>query len=161
VETTTLQTTLVNWLHLSAAMVWLGAIFTGAAVFFRKDDGHIHAAKGKLSAAFYRVFSPYAWAALAVLVITGSLRAAGHLEGGVGDLLTTVWGRLLSAKLVLVMLLVGIGAYVTYGLAPRIDARPKTALEVERHAALELRLRILCALGALMGLGILFIVTLL
>lgn len=160
-ETTALKTIVINWLHLSAAMLWLGAVFTGATVLAGNNGTRGGATRDRLSAAFYRVFSPYAWFALAVLIVTGVIRTSGHLEGGVGDLFTTSWGKLLTLKLTLVLLMVAAGTYATYAIAPRLDSRPISAKEATRRTALEGRLRIVALFSALMGLGVLFIVTLL
>jgi putative copper export protein len=94
---------LANWLHLLAVSSWGGALVTIAAVFppamVAGDDGQQRTVAG-VADRFYVLFGP----AFALLVLTG-LYNAWFLVGGLRALVTTPYGGLLSAKLVLLLLL--------------------------------------------------------
>lgn len=152
---------LVNWLHLSAAVVWLGAIFTAPLIMARALGPEPEAARSRLRGRYYTAFSPVAWAALALLTLTGTVRAAAHLENGWHDLWATPWGKLLFLKLAAVAALVWAGAYSTYRLAPRIAASERRLAPGDRAAAREAakRLHRLNLASVALGLFILLIVT--
>src|SRR5690606_35702097 len=113
-------------------------------------------------AAFYAAFSPFAWGAAATLAITGSIKADHHLESLTG-LVTTPWGRLLLLKLACVGALAGIGAFITYRLAPRLlpSGGRRRSLGQAEAVCLEGRTRRLSLVSAAIGAVILWIVTLL
>lgn len=88
--------TLVLWLHILAATVWIGGQVTVAMVMplLRAHEG--------LAATVGRRFQPLGWTAFAVLVATGILNITRlHLTWD--EVLTTPPGRTLCVKLGLVL----------------------------------------------------------
>lgn len=157
---------LVNWIHLSAAMVWIGAVFTGALVMLNDVRTNEDRAAPLRTAAYYTALSPFAWGSLALLALTGSVKAGAHLEGGVAGLFTTPWGRLLSVKLLVAGVMVACGAYATYVISPQLRRTTENAIATRRRqrseiARLERRLRAAALTAAALGLVLLLIVTLL
>lgn len=152
---------LVDWLHLSAAVVWLGAIFTAPLIMVRTIGPEPEVARARLRGRYHAAFSPVAWGALALLTLTGTVRAAAHLENGWSDLWATPWGNLLLLKLIAVAAMVGAGAYGSYRLAPRIAAGQRRLAPGDRAAAQEAaqQLHRLNVASVALGLFILLIVT--
>lgn len=114
----------LQWLHLLAACIWIGGLLFLALVAspvlrhrFTAEE------RGQLLGQFGRRFQPYAWAALIVLVLTG-FRRGMLVFGGVPEffegLSATPYGRLLSAKLMLVGVLVALQLVHDFGLGPRL-----------------------------------------
>ncbi|MBI1735506.1 MAG: CopD family protein [Candidatus Rokubacteria bacterium] len=108
VEPATMSAIAIDGIHLAAAGVWLGgllplALLLGAARRVEGEDGRAYAV---LAA---RRFSRAAGLAVAVLVVTGVANASAHV-GGVPALAGTPYGRLLLAKLLLVVPLLALGA---------------------------------------------------
>ena len=164
VEIPALVKAFVDWLHLSAAILWLGAIFTSPLVFARALGGERETVQLRLRARYIGALSPVAWSALATLAVTGVIRAAAHLENGWGDLIASAWGRLLLAKLAAVALMVAAGAYAAYRLVPQLTAgngrEPRPEARTDRRDV-ERKLHALSLLTAALGFVVLFIVTLL
>ncbi|MFL5966681.1 MAG: copper resistance CopC/CopD family protein [Gaiellaceae bacterium] len=102
----------VDLLHLAAAAVWTGGLVQLA---FALRAG---VALGDV----LRRFSAVALTAVAVLSITGVIRALAELRS-VSQLWTTGYGRLLIIKTALLALLAGVGWLNRYRLVPRGDAR--------------------------------------
>lgn len=164
----TLGKVILSWLHLSAAVVWLGAVFSGGVVARRAARRERQTVRDRIVASFYGAFSPFAWGALGVLVLTGIVRAQSHLPGGAKDLILTDWGNLLLLKLVVATLLMAAGAYTTYGLVPRLDSSRylkesthKGASPAALRQQLERRLVWTSRVAIFLALLLLFIVTLL
>lgn len=149
----------VNWLHLTAAILWLGAIFSGVLYVSKAVEQERPTVRDRLAAAYYTVLSPFAWGAVGLLAITGVVKTQAHLKGD--GLLQTPWGRLLLLKLLVAACMISAGAYATYSLAPKLrgeTARSDSPVDPERIQA---RLRSVTRLAAFLGLVLLFIVTLL
>ncbi|MCE2454768.1 MAG: CopD family protein [Gemmatimonadetes bacterium] len=107
-------------LHLLAAGVWMGglALMLICEWSWRRRRG---AARRSLLPLTVPRFSPTALAAAAVLVLTGSFAAYLRLESP-ADLFGTTYGRLLAAKIVLVVAALGVGALNWRRLRPRLLA---------------------------------------
>ncbi len=145
---TALTKALINWLHLTAAMVWLGAIFTTPLVLTQVLANERENIRQRVKARYHTCLSPVAWGALGVLTITGLIRAMSHLDQGWTDLITTEWGRLLSFKILLIGVMVTAGAYARYRLIPRIERSAGT-------------LQLISVGTAALGLALLWVITLL
>ena len=103
------------WLHLLAAVVWLGGLSFQSHVLFpqlRKDGGR------QLAAAAIRRFRPIAWSALVLLVLTGLYNLA-RLPSLV-LLLQSGAGALLALKLVLVLAALPLAAHRDFKLSARL-----------------------------------------
>jgi copper transport protein len=99
----------VMWLHLVAAAVWLGGLLWLVARYRRGGPGLWLAV---------RRFSPWAIAATVVVVATGVANVDRHV-GPVGPALGTTYGRVLIAKLTLVVVAVAVAVVVRGSLRSR------------------------------------------
>jgi putative copper export protein/mono/diheme cytochrome c family protein len=145
----------MDGLHLLAASLWLG----GLAVFalFLVWLGAVnHAWREAAFRATTRRFSLLGFASVAVLIATGAFNA-WTLVGAVPPLVGTTYGRLLLAKLAVLLPLIVIAAINLLKLKPRI-----LALGMERSAAslrdLLIRLKRNVTREAILGACILLIV---
>ena len=110
----------LQWLHFMAASVWMG----GLALTFlllrarRRTEGVVPVDE-------VRAYSSLAGYALAVVLVTGVLRATQEV-GGVSklfDLFRGSYGTTLDVKVALVLVLIGLGAFNRYRSIPRMDTR--------------------------------------
>lgn len=118
------------WLHLLAAVVWLGGLLFQSHVLFpqlRKGGGV------ELAAATIRRFRPVAWSAVVLLVLSGFYNLT-RLPS-LGLLLQSGAGALLALKLVLVLIAVLLAAHRDF----RQGSRLARALESGEDPALLLR----------------------
>jgi putative copper export protein len=91
----------VHWLHVVGVGTWVGGLAALLVTLPRQG--------GEAIAAVVRRFSVTAGIGIALVAVTGLIRAAQEL-GPLGNLLTTDFGRLLVAKSVLFALLAAMGA---------------------------------------------------
>lgn len=127
--------TIVNWVHLFAAVMWLGAIVHGFLGVERGVQGMRRIERSRVRRALSHAFSPVAWSAVTALVLTGAMRLHWHVEESYAALLASDWGRLLMAKWVVAAALIGIGAWLRYRLLPALGRTSGSAgqsLGVER-----------------------------
>ncbi|GAA1881563.1 hypothetical protein GCM10009836_73510 [Pseudonocardia ailaonensis] len=121
-------------LHVLGATSWLGglALLAGLAVAVRRVG------TGDVWAAVWARFSTIAMAAVGVLLVSGLWLLWMHV-GSPAELVTTVYGRFLLVKLVLVLAMLVAGALNQLSLLPRI-ARVRRA-EPDGASLLRLTLR--------------------
>src|SRR5205807_164802 len=91
---------LVTTVHVAAMTVWLGGLVGLAVALVRPG-----VPTGELTTALPR-FSRLAFGAMSALVVTGIVQSVREV-GSPGDLLTTRYGQLLTAKIVLVVVILG------------------------------------------------------
>lgn len=115
-------------LHVLAAGVWIGTLFH----LWRATRSVSESTVSSMLAAFH----PVALGAASLLVATGAYQA-WHALGGVTQLATTGWGRVLSAKLLLVLVIGALGRRHWKTAEARLAAGERAALG--RSFALELR----------------------
>ena len=111
----------LQWLHFMAASVWMG----GLALTFLLLRSRRRAEEG-IPVDEVRAYSSLAGYALAVVLVTGVLRATQEV-GGVSklfDLFRGSYGTTLDVKVGLVLVLIGLGAFNRYRSIPQMDARP-------------------------------------
>lgn len=109
---------LADWVHVAATAAWGGSILISAALIFpllRDQHSIISVAAGRLST--------LAGSALPFALVTGIYNSSVQLRS-VGSLLHTTYGRLLTAKLAVVVTLVLIGALNRFVIASRIRRYP-------------------------------------
>jgi putative copper export protein/mono/diheme cytochrome c family protein len=108
----------VDWIHAVAASAWVGGLLALAVVIFRSEPHWPPASLAILAPRFSRL----AGACLLVVVLTGSYNAWAQL-GALSRLWTTTYGGVLIVKLLLVVVLIGLGAVNRYvalpGLGPQ------------------------------------------
>ena len=122
----------LQWLHFMAASVWMG----GLALTFlwlraqRRTEGNTPVDQ-------VRAYSSLAGYALAVVLVTGVLRATQEVGGlsKLFDLFHGSYGTTLDVKVALVLMLIGLGAFIRYRSIPRMETR--TGL-IRRVMAIEL-----------------------
>ncbi len=101
-----------DWVHVVAAGLWLGALV--GLLYLGRD-----ASTPPLVQALGR-FSVQARLSVAALLLSGVFASWLHLPR-LADLVETTWGRLLGLKLLLVVVMLGLGAYNWRRLSPRAD----------------------------------------
>ena len=106
---------LLDWSHVLAASLWIGGLVALAIVVFRAGVVARHGVVARIGARFSRLA---AWP-LAAVIVTGAYNAWVQLPD-VAALWNTPYGRILLAKLILVVALVALGAINRYALLPRL-----------------------------------------
>jgi putative copper resistance protein D len=110
---------LLDWLHVLAASLWIGGLVALALVAFGPGSILTTTSVTSVCARFSRLAG---WS-LAAVVLTGGYNAWVQLPD-VAALRDTPYGRVLLAKLALVVLLAVLGATNRYALLPRLTGRP-------------------------------------
>lgn len=117
---------LVDVVHVSAGSTWFGGV-AGLAVVAWLRRGH-----GSVAPLIVR-FSPVAGVALILVALAGSLMALLILDE-LGDLVATVWGRTLLAKVATVGVVVVLGAYNHFVVVPALERDGTAVAEQIRRA---------------------------
>lgn len=121
-------------LHVWAAGAWIGTLGVMLALEWRERRRPQAERVGVLSILVPR-FSPVAMASVAVLAMTGAFGGWVHVAGW-SDLLTTGYGRLLTLKVLMVLIVLGLGAWNWRRLSPMLgEERGREALRT--NASLE------------------------
>ena len=120
-----------DFLHLTAAAAWVGALFP-LALLLRAAGGDT-ASLATARTATLR-FSAYGVASVATLIVTGLINAL-YLVGSIPALVGTDYGRLLAAKVALFFAMVVIAVINRFRLTPRLvpDATLAPARQVLRR----------------------------
>jgi copper transport protein len=129
---------LVNPVHVLAGGMWIGTLFVLLAVGLPTllKTGLQAELRGALVADLVRAFSPLALASAGVLASCGAVTAWLHLKP-FAALWTTPYGYALMAKLSMVLVVLGIGAWNWRHQRPRLGNDAGTAA-LRRSALLEL-----------------------
>lgn len=114
---------LLDWLHVLAASVWIGGLGALTATVLPRASAASAASITRVCARFSRLVG---WA-LAVVVLTGVSNAWTQLPD-VAALRDTCYGRVLLAKIGLVVVLAALGATNRYTLLPRLTGTPARSL---------------------------------
>jgi len=147
--------------HVTAMSVWVGGLVALALLVPRASAALRHDAdRGRLLAALLVRFSPLALTGVLTLQVTGTLQSIAYLES-VGDLLHSAFGRAVLVKLVLVLVLVGLGAVNRRRVVPRLQTLaaagrgpgPTVLLRRVVRTELAVILAVLAVTGALVGLA--------
>ena len=109
----------VNLVHVGAAAVWVGGVFAMALLAGLRRRRTEHTG---LAAMVVR-FSSIAAVSLGSLAVAGLVMTWLVIDGP-SDLVSSDWGRLLIAKVVVVAVAAGIGAYNHFALRPALEQRP-------------------------------------
>ena len=110
--------------HLTAAGLWLGGL-PPLGLLLRRATRPDGAAYVPLARAALPHFSQIGYAAVALLVITGTVNSV-MLVGGFTALVAMPYGRLLSLKIVLFLVMVGMAFVNRFRLMPRLS-QPEAA----------------------------------
>lgn len=112
---------LPNPAHLLAGGLWIGTLFVMVIAGFQAAlaQGNSPERRGALVANMVHAFSPLALGASAMLALFGAITALLHLKP-FSSLWTTPYGYTLIAKLAVVSVVVGLGAYNWRRQTPRL-----------------------------------------
>jgi copper transport protein len=117
--------TAADFVHLSAATVWVGLLAMLALLFVTVRRGTAPDRHSVLTAALQR-FSSIAVVSMALLLFTGVLSAIIEVAR-LDDLVDSAYGRALLVKLLLVLPLLAIAGYNAYVLRPSFVTAAETA----------------------------------
>ena len=106
----------LQWLHIMAASAWVGGIALAWLLLRERRDGERPTAE-------IRRFSRIAGYALGVVLVTGTLRAIDERGGlsALGRIFAGTYGLTLLLKVIVVLILVGLGAWNRYRSIPRME----------------------------------------
>ena len=110
----------VNVIHVTAMAVWLGGLATLLFVAPRGTRELEPGDRGRLLAAVLSRFSQVALVAVGALLLTGLVQAYVYVRR-LDALIETGYGRAVLIKFVLLMVLIGIGAYNRRRSVPRLN----------------------------------------
>ena len=110
---------LVDWVHLVAVSVWAGAVFLATGVVLSGPAPSGVEERGA-NAVYVRTLSKTATWSVSALLATGVFNAWRGLGGSTQPLLSSIYGQVLLAKLVLVAIAVGLGAHNRFIAMPRL-----------------------------------------
>ncbi len=109
----------VDWIHLVAAGLWIGALFSIALFVFPTLRRRLKQGKNELPAVIFSRLSTLAGVGLGLILVTGIYTAWQQL-GSWSAFVTTTYGEVLLVKLGLVLILILIGASNRYVRLPEI-----------------------------------------
>lgn len=146
----------LQFAHLLATAAWIGGMLFMKAVLVPALSVLEPPQRGRVMGAVAKRFTAVAWASVAVLALTGFLKAPAGLLGE-----TEGVGLLLTVKVVLFAGMIAVGLVITLGVAPRLGAlapapgAPPSPAFLKAQKALDA----LSAVNTLLGLAILGIVS--
>lgn len=154
---------LVVFVHLLAAMLWVGGMLVLAVVVVPAARGLPPEARAPLFTAVGTRFRHVGWVCVALLVLTGVLQLA--FRAVTWSALTssafwaTAFGRVLALKLALVVVMLAISLYHDLVLGPASARSPVAAPALRRRSQLVARAAALLAvlvalLGVLLARGV-------
>lgn len=155
------------WLHLLAAIVWIGGMtFLSLVVVPALRSPELATSRAALLHRTGLRFRSIGWISLGVLLATGvlmlALRGVGWAELANGAFWVSSFGRILAVKLLLVLLVLGLSAVHDFAIGPlasqRLRAEPGSpeATELRRRASLLGRANLLLAL-AIVALAVMLV----
>ena len=113
--------------HVVAASVWAGGLVALAVVLWRRHRAGVRSRAAQMVTRF----SVVAMVSVGLAGLAGVLMA-WFIEDDLGAYTSTDWGRTMLAKLALVLVALGIGAYNHFRLRPALDEFPDDAGLVAR-----------------------------
>jgi copper transport protein len=140
--------------HLLAIALWVGGLGYFATVFWHARGGDLALAA---AASAIPAFSVLATVALGALTVTGVYLARLHL-GSADELISTPYGRTLTAKLGIVAVMLGLGGYHQFFVHRRVLAalaQPQLVPTLGRRLRRTLKLEALLGAVALLLAGVL------
>jgi copper transport protein len=111
----------MDTLHVAAMSVWVGGLAVLIGVLPVATRALEPSDRTRLLAATLLRFSPVALAAVCVILASGLVQAYVHVRS-VDNLINTGYGRAVLAKMVLLAVLIGFGAYNRQRVVPRLQA---------------------------------------
>lgn len=144
-----------QWLHLLCMALWAGIVFVAGWLVLPRVL-LTESAPSRARAAYLGIMSKWATAALAGVLATGVYNAWRVLASP-ADLVAAAYGQVLLAKLLLVLIAIGLGGYNRFfGLPASLAASPPHAAQRGLHTVIAiLRIEALALLLALVSAAIL------
>ena len=121
----------VDYLHLLATAAWLGGLLYISVILIPAARGLPERARALALARGVPAFGALAIVSAAFLSLTGSLNATVRLTAA-SQLVTTIYGRILTVKIEIFLVMVAISAYHAFHLRPRLA---RALAEMEAVAA--------------------------
>jgi len=151
-----------HWIHLIAAVAWLGGLYYALAILRPSLRDTDPAAATRLALVSDMRFRIVALTALVGLLLTGLYMVSQILQGSASpaEFFGSPYGRILGVKIILATIAIVIGLTAGFWLAPRLV----TALEERDEARVRSTRRMLSALswtGLVLGIAITVFVALL
>ena len=152
----------VHWIHLIAAVSWLGGLIYSIAILRPALRDVEPASAARLALVSDMRFRIVALTALVSLLLTGLYMVSQILQGTASsaEFFGSPYGRILGIKIILAVIAIALGLTAGFWLAPRLV----TALEERDEARTKSTRRLLAALswtGLVLGILITFCVALL
>ena len=145
-----------DFMHLLSVGVWVGGLLSLAVLLWTGGRGLSRAARVRYHAAAIGRFSPWAAAAVALIILSGAFNAIVEVPAARG-LISTAYGRTLLIKIGLIAPLLAVGALNAFILRPRlIEAAGESGGRV-LEAAGRLEQRLYRTVGIEAGLGVLVV----
>jgi len=107
------------FLHIVGVVFFAGGAFINTLVLTPSVKAISPPERGKLMGAFMRRFAPLAWGALAIVGITGLILTSRMIGFSALFSFGTSYSNTLLAKIVLVAVMIGNGAYLSLVLGPK------------------------------------------
>jgi copper transport protein len=125
--------------HVISASAWLGTLalllFAGLPIVIAGENGFARAAL------LVNIFSPLALVMAGTAVFTGAMNAFVHINA-VSELWTTLYGRILAIKIMVVLITATFGAYNWKVVKPRLGTEGATA-HIKRSGVGELAVAVI------------------
>ena len=152
---------LLHWIHLFAAVAWVGGLFFYLMVLLPSLKDLDPTAARRLSVIVGMRFRAVSLISLFARLLTG-LYLFGQLMGNVnhGAFFASLYGRILGIKIMLALLAIGTGIFIGFGLAPKLVAALE-AHDEARTKSVGKSMGILSGVSFLLGLAITVCVALL
>ena len=147
----------LQFAHLLATVAWIGGMIFMKAILVPSLAVLEPPQRGRLMGSVAKRFTALAWTSVALLALTGLVKAP---EGLLGDTTTDV-GLLLTVKLALFAGMIVVGLVITFGVAPKLGVLAPVPGAAPNPAFLKAQKALdgLSAVNALFGLVILGIVS--
>ncbi len=150
---------LVYWLHMLATVVWIGGLAAVVLLVLPAARSSLDASGyAALLAVIQRRLDPLGWACLLLLVGTGlfQMSANPNYQGFLA--ISNRWAAAILVKHLVFFIMVGVSAYLTWGLLPRLGRvalRQSRGLEAPEAEHLQRRETILLRLNLILGVAVL------
>ncbi len=154
---------IVDWLHLAAAVIWIGGIHYHAVILApalrRLEPQARNALVQKVQASFSRIV----WISIVLLVLAGGMKATWR---GVWPMIFhNAYGTVFGVKMIVVLSMIVVAAVFSFGIGRRFQALMASSEDDDRFAAevgaLQAKMAALVRINLALGFVILFLVAML
>ncbi len=148
---------IIQFFHLLVSVIWIGGMIYTKFVLMPALAAVEPVYRGKILGVVAKRFTIVAWGSVAVLLITGLLKTP---DGMLLDT-STEFGRFLLVKHILFGLMILVGGFITFGVAPRLRKLAPTAGErpSEGFVTAQSRLEFLSGTNMILGILVLLIIS--